>query len=145
MRKILIVSLIVVLTACGPVDSPNEPTNSLTPGALADYTPRPGDAALQLDAATVLSTDIRIMESYPLQFSVLLTGTLPTACHALRVLIHDPDAQDRIRLDVYSVVDPEALCAPIVREFEQSVFLGSYPAGRYTVWIGEEPVGEFDA
>ena len=109
------------------------------------YAPRAGDDALQRGNVYITSADILIMESYPLQFAVILKGNLPTPCHELRVIYDQPDAENKIKLEVYSVADPNAVCAQMLRPFEQNISLGSFPAGHYTVWVNDRQVGEFDA
>jgi hypothetical protein len=85
------------------------------------------------------------MESYPVQFAILLKGNLPTPCHELRAVYHEPDVENKINLEVYSVADPNAVCAQMLQPFEQNVYLGSFPQGHYTVWVNGKMVAEFDA
>ncbi|MCJ7432704.1 MAG: hypothetical protein MUO77_04375 [Anaerolineales bacterium] len=162
--SILLITL-AVLAACSPTQTNSSPDattvqdtapaqeeipmKNATPapsGELAPiYAPRAGDDALQRGNAFLDSTDILTMESYPLQFAVLLKGNLPTPCHELRVAYGQPDAENKIQLEVYSVADPNAVCAQMLQPFEQTIALGSFPAGHYTVWINGKQVGEFDA
>lgn len=144
-HMILILTVILTSAACSPILSPDSPTNSETPGVPPIYAPRPGDEDLQRGEVFLDSAEILAMESYPVQFAVLLKGNLPTPCHELRVVNDEPDAQNRIKLDVYSLSDPNAVCAQMLEPFEQSVYLGSFASGHYTVWVNEEQVAEFDA
>ena len=125
------------------------PAQDATPiqgsGLSPIYAPRAGDDALQRGNAFIDSADILTMESYPLQFAVMLKGNLPTPCHELRVVYNQPDAENKIGLEVYSVADPNAVCAQMLEPFEQNIPLGSFPGGHYTVWINDKQVGEFDA
>ena len=126
------------------------PAQDMTPsqgggGLDPIYAPRAGDDALQRSNAYIDSADILTMESYPLQFAVVLMGNLPTPCHKLRVAYNQPNAENKIELEVYSVADPNAVCAQMLNPFEQNIPLGSFPAGHYTVWVNGEQVGEFDA
>ena len=145
MKQILFTLLIaaVVLAACTPATPPNE-SESPAPGA-GDYTPKPGDSELMRGTVFLDSTDLLTMESYPLQFMLVLKGNLPTPCHALRVAVSKPDAQSKIAVDVYSVTDPDTACIQVLEPFEANVPLGSFPAGNYTVWVNGELVAEFQA
>lgn len=91
------------------------------------------------------STDLLTMESYPLQFMLVLKGNLPTPCHHLRVAVSLPDTQNKIIIDVYSVTDPNAICTQVMEPFEENIPLGSFPTGHYTLWVNGEQVAEFDS
>jgi hypothetical protein len=109
------------------------------------YTPLPGDKLLTRSTVYLDSASIVIRGSNPQQFSLNLKGNLPTPCHELRVKYNPPDPQNRIMLEVYSLVDPKKICAEVITPFEQSVALGSFPGGHYIVLVNGKQVGEFDA
>ena len=90
-------------------------------------------------------TDLLAMESFPVQFSLLLKGNLPTPCHELRAVYYEPDADNKIKLEIYSVAKLDAVCVQMLQPFEQGIYLGSFPSGHYTVWVNGEQVAEFDA
>ena len=149
--KRLLISLfaLVLVAACGPsaTPSPDSPVDSDTqPAGLPPiYAPRPGDDALLRAEAYIDSVELLAMESFPVQYSITLKGNLPTPCHQLRVLYNEPDAQNNIKLEVYSVAEPDAVCVMMVQPFEQSIYLGSFSAGHYTVWVNGKMVADFDA
>lgn len=150
MKRLLIPLLVLaILAACAPTptQSPDTPVDSDTPsnGLPPIYAPRPGDDQLQRGEVYLDSVDLLTMESYPLQFALVLKGNLPTPCHEIRVVVSDPDAENRINLDVYSVANPDTICVQMLQSFEQSISLGSFPSGHYTVWVNGEQVTEFDA
>jgi len=93
-----------------------------------------------IDSATLIAAT-----SYPPQIFLLLNGSLPTPCHQLRVEVSEPDGQNRVRVEAYSLVDPNAICVQVLKAFEASIRLGSYASGHYTVWLNGKRVGEFDA
>jgi hypothetical protein len=59
--------------------------------------------------------------------------------------VEEPDANNNIAVDVYSVVDPAVICIQVLQAFQASVNLGSFPSGHYTVTVNGELGGEFDA
>ncbi len=107
--------------------------------------PRPEDAMMQRDNVYIEKVDLLTLESYPLQFNLVIVGNLPTPCHELRVKIDPPDAQNRIMVGVYSVVSPEKICIQVLSPFSQTIPLGSFAPGHYTVWVNGKKVAEFDA
>jgi hypothetical protein len=126
-----------------PVESPPDTTGEEP--AQAPWGPAPGDENLARGEAFVDQTDILVLESFPLQFVLSLSGSLPTPCHQLRVEVSDPDDQDRIQVDVYSLVDPGQVCIQVLEPFEANINLGSFASGNYTVWVNGEQVGEIEA
>lgn len=136
--------LLVILTACAPDQTAPSPTPE-TPPLIHPYAPQSGDSLLMRGEVYLDQVDILILESYPVQITLQLTGNLPTPCHKLRVSVADPDAENRIHIQAYSVADPNAICIQILEPFDASIPLGSFPGGHYTVWVNGEKVGEFDA
>ncbi len=107
--------------------------------------PQPGDDRLTRGPAFLERVEVVTLESAPPQFALHLTGSTPTPCHHLRVKVDQPDAQKRIAVSVYSVANPEAICTQVLRLFEVSVPLGSYPSGTYTVQVNGQDAGQFTA
>lgn len=136
---------LALLTACAP--NPDQPISGDDPAPIQpeDYLPRPGDGKLVRGTVYLDSTDLLTMESYPLQFSLTLTGNLSTPCEHLRVAVSQPDAENRIMLEVYSVSAPELMCSEVLAPFAVTIPLGSFPQGQYTLWVNGEKVAEFDA
>ena len=82
--------------------------------------------------------------SCPVKVKLNLKGALPTPCHKLRVNIADPDDQNRIQIEVYSILEPaDAICAQVLAPFEKLVPLGSFYDGEYSVWVNGQMVGKF--
>jgi hypothetical protein len=140
--------LVLILSACAPGLS--EPVSSDNP--MNSETPLPPtEPASQLPDSWVRGqvyldrTDLLILESHPLQFMLVLQGNLPTPCHELRVDVSLPDEQNKVMVEVYSVVDPSVICIQVLAPFETNHALGSFPAGHYTLWINGNQVAEFDA
>jgi hypothetical protein len=143
MKRALLSTLVLsLLAACGPAAATPTPE---VPPLRQPYAPRPGDSALLRGKVYLESTDLLIMESFPIQVALNLKGSLPTPCHQLRAQVSDPDAGNRIAVEVYSLSDPGEVCIQVLEPFEASLPLGSFPAGHYTLTVNGEQVGEFDA
>ena len=155
-RLIPILLLLTLLAACAPnasnsdqpTSNPDEPVSSdepVPPLKFDDTFPRPADKNLLRENIYVESTELLTMESYPLQFMLTVAGNLPTPCNQLRVDVRPPDADNKILVEVYSLVAPDSMCTEVLQPFSQNIPLGSFPTGHYTIWINGEKVAEFDA
>jgi len=105
--------------------------------------PIPGEEAMERGELVIESTDLLIAESYPPQFTLIVKGSLPTPCHVVRATMSPPDEQNRIRIELYSLSDPEKMCAQVITPFETHIPLGSFPDGAYTIWLNGKQVKEF--
>lgn len=109
------------------------------------YAPAPGDDQLQRGNAFVDSAEMIVAESFPPQFFLHLAGSVPTPCDQLRVTVSTPAVGNRIDVEVYSVAGPYAACAQMLQTFDVNVRLGTFPTGKYEVWVNGQPVGEIEA
>ncbi len=172
-RLIPFLLVLILLTACAPGASepsqpfndphqsvsnpdqptdggdPNQPTSNddpvFIPQKFDNTIPRPADKNLLRENVYVESTDLLTMESYPPQFMLAVSGNLPTPCNQLRVDVRPPDADNKILVEVYSLVAPNSMCTEVLQPFSINIPLGSFPSGHYTVWVNGDQVAEFDA
>jgi hypothetical protein len=110
------------------------------------YAPQTGDADLTVGNALpdLQASDLLVLESYPVQINLVLRGDLPTPCNQLRIKVTPPDDQNRIQVQVYSVVDPNQLCTQVLEPYEALVSLGSFAGGKYSIYVNGEYLGEFE-
>jgi hypothetical protein len=123
-----------------PVTGNDQPTGEV-PASPLD--PIPGEENMKRGQAFIDKSEVLLLESYPLQVTLHLIGTLPTPCHHLRAKVSGPDAENRIQVELYSLADPEEICIQVIQEFETRLPLGSFPDGSYTIWLNSKQVGEF--
>ena len=121
-----------------PAGVPQEPVRN-------PYAPQPADSILNRGEVFIEEKGLLIRESYPPQISLSLSGNLPTPCNELRVQKGEPDETNNIQVDAYSVVDPNMMCTQVLKPFQASIDLGTLPAGHYSVYVNDEPAGEFDS
>jgi hypothetical protein len=163
MRYLFVFLLAVsILTACNgsqvvqpePPSYPNEPSYPNSPSypnqptstpISQPFSPQPGDINFSRGEVFIDSTDLLIMESFPIQIALVLKGNLPTPCNKLRVVTNPPDDQNRIQVEVYSVINPAETCIQVLEPLDANIMLGSFPTGHYSVWVNGKMVGEFDA
>ena len=145
--------LIVLVVACTPRATPGPDTAVTNPPGdimsteeqvLNPFSPRPEDKNLTRGNVYLKEASLVIRESFPPQVSLTVQGDLPTPCHQLRADTGTPDAENRIEVDLYTVSDPNKVCAQVLEPFEASIDLGTFPTGHYTVWVNGKMAGEFD-
>jgi hypothetical protein len=127
-----------------PLTSP--PYNGSTPMETPDmpFAPKPNDKNLTRGNVFINESGLLIRESFPPQITLSLSGDLPTPCHELRVDVKEPDSENNIHAEVYSVVDPDQVCIQVLERFQANIDLGTFPSGHHTVWVNGEKAGEFD-
>lgn len=153
LKWLLPVVLLLVGCTAAPTDLPPdtamtsppiEKTMSPVSPEPSQILPQPDDAALTREGAFVNSAELLIRESFPPQVSLVIRGDLPTPCHSLRIAVGEPDPENKIVVDVYTVVDSKRACIQVLKPFEESIDLGTYPTGKYSVWVNGKKAGEFD-
>lgn len=143
--------LLLALSACSPqaTPAPDQPVSSCDPNsvpAAADWQPQPGDDRLVRSEVQITSTEILTLESFPPQFMVTLQGSKPTPCHQIRAVIGEIDeTHSTIAIEVYAMIDAEAICAQVIEDFEINLPLGSLPAGQYTLTVNGAEIGQIVA
>jgi hypothetical protein len=90
------------------------------------------------------STEIVLMESYPVQVKLYVVGNLPTPCHELRTDVLPPDEENKIHVDIYSLTSPDAVCSQVLEPFDAEILLGDFTEGKYTVIVNDVDIGEFE-
>jgi inhibitor of cysteine peptidase len=138
-----------ILCACTSGENSLNPNNPTVNKPDLSNTPEPAptlmDSNLVRSNAYLDSTELLTLESYPLQFNLFLKGNLPTPCNQLRVDVSQPDSENKIMVDVYSVTRVDKVCAQVLQPFEENFPLGSFPAGKYSLWVNGQLVAEFEA
>jgi hypothetical protein len=109
----------------------------------AEFAVEPGDKNLQAASVFIEHSEIVLKESDPVQVELVLVGHLPSPCHQLRVVALEPDNTGFIKVQAYSVSDPEKACVQVLEPFIAVVPLGSYSEGTFTLSINNEMNGEF--
>lgn len=155
MKFHILLLMVLLVASCAPqleptpgpdtaVTSPSVDTIPTNEPSTNPFAPQPGDAGLIRGNVYVNEASLIIRESFPPQISLTLAGELPTPCNQLRAEINPPNPENKIIVDVYSVVDPNQVCIQVVEPFEESIDLGTYSTGHYRVWVNGEMAGEFD-
>lgn len=129
-------------------DTPNVPKPSATASAgeaeRSPVDPLPNESKMARGNVFVDESGVILMESYPVQAALLVSGNLPTPCHELRATVSEPDKENNIYVELFSLTDPNMACIQMLEQFEASIPLGSYSSGSYTVFLNGDKVGEIN-
>ncbi|MBM3138456.1 MAG: hypothetical protein FJZ98_09755 [Chloroflexi bacterium] len=95
---------------------------SPTPKVMVDnpYAPLKSDNDLILSPA-FLEKAVWIVEEHRLN----LKGSLPTPCNQLRVSY--TQSKNKLEFEIYSLSNPELICAQMVQPFDVDLFIKDYP------------------
>lgn len=134
---LLILAIALLGAACGGDDAPEptEPAPTARPAATQEPT-ESAPAQVRIGKAQVGSIEIYILESFPVQVSVLARGNLPDGCTRIGEITTGSDmSTNTLWVEIATVRQAEALCTAAVVPFEENVALDVYglPAGTYIV------------
>jgi hypothetical protein len=115
-----------------------QPETAATPttASAAEPTAATGSNEPSRGQAIVNSIDILLMESFPVQVSVLAQGDLPDTCTQIDEVISQR-TDDLFRVAITTLRQPDAACAQTLVPFEENIPLDvvDLPAGTYTVTV----------
>ncbi|MGQ0848091.1 MAG: hypothetical protein ACT4OP_03080 [Actinomycetota bacterium] len=131
-HRMAVFFLAISIAACGgPGEDP--PTGGSVPGGTV-----PPDAG----SVFIDSTEILLMESFPVQVALHVIGSLPTPCHQAVWEVEDDGSTISVTLG--SVAEAGAICAQVLEPVDLSIPLGSFETGARVVTLNGEQVGEFE-
>ncbi len=121
--------LTLVLTGCAlpSVDADQRP---------AEDPATPPDDAVTHGTAVVEEIEILVMESFPVQVTLVARGHLRDGCTAIDEIRRSFDTEtDTFVIEITTVRPTDTICAQVLEPFEERVSLDVYgrPAGTYTV------------
>ena len=162
-RHFVILALVAVAVACGSPDvigaggdpgptttiDPDQPVDSdgdepiVEPGPVGSIPePRPPIEGSVDGEVWVTGADVRIMESFPVQIMLDVTGDKPTPCHEIFWTVEDDG--EEIEIEMISQVAAEQNCAQVIEPFTIAVPLGSWTSESREIRLNGEVVGSFE-
>lgn len=111
--------------------------------AYSPLEPLPDEDEMIRGGISAGSAEIIMMESFPVQVYLQVSGMLPTPCNMPRAEVSGPDDDNKIYVEMWTLVEPDAVCIQVLQPYEVSIPLGSYKSGSYTVYLNDKEVGEF--
>jgi inhibitor of cysteine peptidase len=88
--------------------------------------------------------ELVMMESFPVQVRLILRGSLPNPCSSFAWEVVEPDSQGRIAVQAYSLQEADLACIQVLEPMEESIPLGAFTQGNFSVWLNGERVSEFE-
>jgi hypothetical protein len=148
MRRLLVMAgLALIIAACGDPDTGaddggDEPiVEPGPPGSIPEARP-PIEGNIDGEV-WIKTTDMRIMESYPIQVMLDVSGEKPTPCHEIFWTIEDDG--EVIDVTMISQVAADQVCAQVIEPFTIAVPLGGWAGESREVRLNGEVVGSFDS
>jgi len=142
MKHLWIILFVALLIACEPVE--NSLNEDVSPIEIKMYSPQPEDGDFVKGKVYLKSTEIKLVKNDPSQSEVVLKGNLPTPCHDLRAIVGLPERNNRISIELYSLVSPDAICTQELKAFYVNLPLGSLAEGHYILFVNGSKKVEFD-
>lgn len=131
-----LLTILLLITAClqMPDSDPDEPVSSddiLVPTATVDH--EKYDLG---ERAIIESVDVLILESFPLQVRISITGSLPDGC----TTVYNAEStreDNRFSVRIFTLRDRDAMCTQALVPFKVSVPLDVFglSAGSYRVMV----------
>lgn len=126
-------TILPAATSADAIISPT-PEAGAQNGIWSAYPPTPGDEAMERGNFFVEAAALLPVAGQPGQAKLWIEGFLPTPCNQPRASIALPDAQNRILVELYSVMPRNVMCAEMIKPFAgQVATLSDLPSGTYSV------------
>ena len=108
------------------------------------YAPRPEDSGTQRSEVILTSIDLSERSDLtPVRNEFHVLGSMPSTCNELRIKVNPPNQDYQIFIEIYSISDPVLKCDNVFQQFNITVLLGVYSAGRFTIWVNDGYIGDF--
>jgi hypothetical protein len=91
----------------------------------------------------VEGSDLLIMESFPIQVRLDVSGSVPTPCNEPFWRITDDGTT--LSVELFTATDPDLACTQVIAEKEVQIPLGSWAGESRTVTLNGEEVGVFES
>ena len=103
-----------------PLDTDAPRQTEESGSSMKPYSAKDTDRNLKRADVFVDSAEV-IEESIPGKASLNIRGSLPTPCHDLRAVVRHKDGTGRVDIELYSVFDPQKMCAQELKPFSIQV------------------------
>lgn len=118
----------VVLLGCAQPVTGTLPSSGIRPGTPAEF---------RIENAQLLQA-----ESWPVQLSLEVSGTLSSACHEVETQVTQDDELGEIQVEISQQPIEGEECQIAAQAFRERIPLGSFTSGDFVVLLNGEPIGE---
>ena len=84
----------------------------------------------------IAGIEVLLAESDPVQVTVVVNGWLPDSCTEHHET-HQAQEGNTITIQITTIRPKDFACATVVTEYQEKVFIGTLPAGDYTVIVND--------
>jgi len=127
-----------ILAACAAVAAPDLPADH---GGQATQPSKSADEIVIGENADVQEVHVNLMESFPLQVSITIKGTLPDGCSSIHGTKVESDTEKgTFDITILTERPKDAVCIQVLTPFETTVPLDvlGLPAGVYIVNVYDQ-------
>ena len=119
-----------------PGQEPSQPVDSSEKPTAPVEEPPSGTGAIQTGEAVVENVDVLILELFPVQINVVVTGYLPDGCTTLDQVTSQQNGNDFV-VTITTQRPADAMCTDAIVPYEEVVPLDvvGLPAGQYIVVV----------
>ena len=82
----------------------------------------------------IVEIELLLAESDPVQVTVEVAGYLPDSCTAHHET-HQAQVGNTMTIQITTIRPKDIACATVITEYQEQVFIGTLPAGDYTVIV----------
>ena len=135
-----IVVLLLILSSCLGIELEFvEPPMQAPPARpdVAPPTPVPTEAPLDAQRSAILVDAVEplLLESFPVQIHLQVTGMYPTGCTG-SVTVAQAREGATVRVELYQLLSPGVHCPAVLRPYRETIALeGGFEPGTYTIIV----------
>ena len=101
------------------------------------FPPPPTPEPWMRSYATIESVDVLVLESYPMQLHLHVTGTYAEGCVG-ELIIDQWRERNRVVVEMYQLTNPQIMCPAILRTFDMIIPLeGGFESGWYVIHVND--------
>jgi hypothetical protein len=123
----LLIAFFLLLAGAGQSAEP--PLAQVPPGASEGQT---------IHSETIIdSVDAMLLESYPVQIRLSVSGSQPDGCDYPVQVVQHRDG-NTVTVEIFREVPPNAICPMILRSYNETIALeGGFESGTYTIHVND--------
>lgn len=87
---------------------------------------------------TIDNVEVRVLESFPMQLQLHVTGSKPTGCEGLTDHVEQTRDGSTVTVEIFQKITPAMVCPMILLPYEATIMLeGTFEPGTYTINVND--------